>query len=176
MIDLAAGELKTPEFLALNPLGQIPVLVDGDVVLRDSTAIMVYAAMKWDSEGKYLPSDPEGAALVQSWLATTTKEQAQGPAAARVAVIFGNSRNMEAEEKTAKLLDTLFEPHLAKNDWLVGNAPTIADIANYSYIAMLVDTEVDIANWPATQAWVKRVEALDGFEAITPAAEMMAPA
>lgn len=174
VVDLAAGDLKKPDFLALNPLGQIPVYVEGDTVLRDSTAILVYAAKRYDPSGKWLPSDPVKAAEVQAWLATASKEMAQGPAAARIAVVFGNTTNPDAIAKTETLFDTLLEPHLAKRDWLVGDGPTIADIANYSYTAMLVDTDIDLGRWPAIAAWVKRVEAIDGFLAVVPAAELMA--
>ena len=51
---------RTPEFLALNPFAQIPVLRDGDVILSDSNAIMVYLARRYDREGRWLPEDPVG--------------------------------------------------------------------------------------------------------------------
>ena len=57
---------RTPEFLALNPFAQIPVLRDGDVTLSDSNAIMVYLARRYDREGRWLPDDPVG--QVQRWL------------------------------------------------------------------------------------------------------------
>ena len=74
VVDLANNAHKSPEFLALNAFGQVPVLVDGDVVIRDSAAILTYLASKYDTSGYWLPKDPALAAEVAAWLTTSTKE------------------------------------------------------------------------------------------------------
>ena len=66
-VDLAAGAHKQPEFLALNPFGQVPVIDDNGTVIADSNAILVYLAKKYDN-GAWLPEDPVAAAAVQRWL------------------------------------------------------------------------------------------------------------
>ena len=63
-----AAVRNTPAFLTLNPLGQIPVLQDGDVTLADSNAILVYLAKRYAPDGQWLPEQPAAAARVQRWL------------------------------------------------------------------------------------------------------------
>ncbi|MDU6136334.1 glutathione S-transferase family protein, partial [Bradyrhizobium sp.] len=64
-VDLSGGAQKRPDFLALNPFGQVPVLVEGDAVIPDSNAILVYLARRYDESGRWLPRDPLGQAQVQ---------------------------------------------------------------------------------------------------------------
>ena len=77
-VDLAAGEQRTRAFEDLNPFRQVPVLVDGATVVRDSSAILVYLARKF-GRGAWLPVDAEGEARVQEWLATASTAIADGP-------------------------------------------------------------------------------------------------
>jgi glutathione S-transferase len=77
IVDLAAGEHKSPEFLKLNRFGQLPVLVDGDTVIADSNAILVYAARKF-GRSDWLPDTPEAAASVQRWLSVAAGQIAYG--------------------------------------------------------------------------------------------------
>ena len=77
-VDFMAGQHKTPEYLAMNPLGQIPILQDEDLILRDSQAILVYLASQYGSEA-WLPNDPVGLGLVMQWLSTAANEIARGP-------------------------------------------------------------------------------------------------
>lgn len=177
ILDLLTGEHQQPEFLKLNPLGQVPTLVDGDVVIRDSTAILTYLALKFDSERTWLPEDPILAAHVQSWLATSVKEIFEGPCGARITKFFGYPMDYDTTvEKTHSLIKTLFEPHLGQNEWLVGDAPTIADIANYGYLAMVEEAGVSIADYPNLRAWIARVETLNGFKKMIPLAQLMGQA
>lgn len=81
-VDLANGAHKAPEFLKLNPFGQVPVLVDNDIVITDSNAILVYLAKRF-GKTDWLPESPAGAAAVQKWLSVAAGEIAYGPAAAR---------------------------------------------------------------------------------------------
>lgn len=173
-VDFFKGEHKTAEFLALNPLGQVPVLVDGTIVVRDSTAALVYLALKYDPSRQWLPEEPVLAAEVQQWLAISTKEVFDGPGTARMIKIFNAPRDhAEAVAKTDALLSQLFENHLAARDWLVGEQPTIADIANYGYIAAVTEGEVDLALYPNTQAWVRCMENYHGFAPMPPAAAFL---
>ncbi|MFT5721433.1 MAG: glutathione S-transferase, partial [Motiliproteus sp.] len=67
-VDLMKGEQKSPEFLTKNPLGQVPVLEDGDITISDSNAIIYYLASTYDPDRSWLPTNPEKAAAVQSYL------------------------------------------------------------------------------------------------------------
>ena len=166
-VNMIEGEHKTESFLKLNPLGQVPVLKDDDLVLRDSTAMLVYLATKYDGHRCWLPEAPKLAAQIQQWLATSVKELALGPAVARSANVFGREVNYEeAVERSCRLLSSLYEPHLEVNSWLVGEHATIADLANYSYIAVADEGGLDMQSYPNIRAWLSRVEALEGFEAM----------
>jgi glutathione S-transferase len=160
-VELVEGEQRSPVFLGLNPFGQVPVL--GDVVLRDSSAILVYLGRKY-GRGEWLPVDAEGEARVQEWLATATNEVAQGPAFARLITVFGVDGDLaEAQERSHALLD-LFDRHLADHAFLAADGPTIADVANYSYIALAPDGGVSLDPHAPVRAWIERLEKLPGFE------------
>lgn len=170
VLDFFKGEHKTPEFLTLNPLGQLPVLVDDNTIIRDSTAALVYLALQYDPDRQWLPKDPKLAAEVQQWLAISTREVFEGPGTARMIKIFNAPRNYdEAVKKTDELLHSLFEARLKENDWLVDNHPTIADVSNYGYIAAVTEGKINLESYPNTYNWVKRLEAYPGFTPMPPA-------
>lgn len=161
-VDIPGGANRTPEFLALNPFGQVPVLRDGETVVADANAILVYLAKK-TGRSDWLPEDPAGAAAVQRWLSVAAGELAYGPAAARLITVFG--AQLDADEVIARahvLLERL-EAHLASRDWLAAAYPTVADIALYSYLAGAPEGNVDLAPYAAVRAFLQRVEALPGF-------------
>lgn len=163
-VDLAAGAHKTPEFLAMNPNGQVPVLEDGDTVVSDSNAILVYLARKYAPD--WIPNDPAGEAAVQQWLTLAAGEIAFGTCAARLITVFGAPLDAGfATETAAKALSKL-EAGLQGRDWLVSDRPTIADVAAYSYTAHAPEGNVSLDPYPNVRAWLARFEALDGFEAM----------
>ena len=161
-VDLAAGEHRTPAFLALNPFGQVPVLVDDSVVVADSNAILVYLAKKL-GRTDWLPEDPARAAAVQRWLSVAAGELAYGPAAARLITVFGARLNAEEVIARAHVLLERLEARLANRAWLADDHPTIADVALYSYLAGAPEGNVDLAPYAAVRAFLQRVEALPGF-------------
>jgi len=161
-INVKNGEQKTPEFLNLNQWGQVPVLVDGDLVLRDSQAILVYLARHYGGES-WLPNDAEAMSLVMQWLSTAVHDIQQGFAAARVYHLFG--RQLDIETATARAYGVLkvMNQHLAQRQWLELNCPTIADIACFPYIALAEDGKISLANYPYVVDWITRVKQLPGY-------------
>ena len=163
--DLAAGAHKAPDFLALNRFGQLPVLVDGDIVIADSSAILVYAAKKF-ARTDWLPEAPAQAAAVQRWLSVAAGQIAFGPAAARLVTVFGAGFNPDEVIARAHGVLKVIDAELEGRDWIIGSAaPTIADIALYSYIANAPEGNVDLASYANVNAWLDRVAALPGFVA-----------
>jgi glutathione S-transferase len=161
-LDLKAGEHKTEAFLKLNPFGQVPVIDDDGTVVADSNAILVYLAGKYD-DGRWLPRDPVGAARVQRWLSVAAGQIAFGPAAARLITLFGAPYQAADVIARATALFKIMERTLDETPWLAGQAPTIADVAGYSYIARAEEGNVPLAPYPNLRAWLARVEALPGF-------------
>lgn len=162
-VDLAAGEHKSEEFLALNKFGQLPVLVDGDIVVADSNAIMVYAAKKL-GRTDWLPDAPDTLAAVQRWLSVAAGQIAFGPAAARLITVFGAGFDADEVIGRAHQILATIEDELEGKNWITGGAqPTIADVALYSYIARAPEGNVDLSSYARVNAWLERIEGLDGF-------------
>jgi glutathione S-transferase len=162
-VDLLNGAQKQPAFLAKNPFGQIPVLEDGEVTLADSNAILVYLASRYDRYRQWLPQDPLGAAQVQRWLSIAAGELAHGPAAARLVALFGLPLDGARARTIAEALYTVLDAELKARPFLVGEAPTIADVALYSYTAHAPEGGVLLEPYPSVRAWLQRIEALPGF-------------
>lgn len=162
-VDLMKGEHKSESFLKMNPAGQVPVLVDNGTVVNDSNAILVYLATHYANGTNFYPSDAVSIANVQRYFSAAAGPIASGPAAARLVTVFGASLDAEQAIDTAHTVLTKFEADLDGNDWLVGNAATLADIATYAYIAHAPEGNVDLAKYPNVRAWLTRIEALDNF-------------
>lgn len=162
-LDLAAGEHKQPEYLKLNRFGQVPVLVDGETVIADSNAILVYAAKKF-GRTDWLPETPAEAAAVQRWLSVAAGQIAFGPAAARLITVFGAGFDAAEVIGRAHAVLAVIDAELAGRDWIASvSLPSIADIALYSYIARAPEGNVDLSGYPEVKAWLSRIEALPGF-------------
>jgi len=161
-VDLPSGAHKTPEYLALNAFGQVPVIDDKGLILADSAAILVYLALKY-GQGRWLPTDPVGAAHVQRWLSVAAGPIAFGPARARLITVFGAPFDAEDAISRSHALLKVVEHELNQSSYLVGDTPTIADVAGYSYIAHAPEGNVSLADYPNVRAWLARIEALPGF-------------
>ena len=161
-VDLLRGEHKRPEFLAMNPLGQVPVIEDGDLTLADSNAILVYLAGRYDDSGRWLPREPEAMARVQRWLSIAAGPLFSGPGLARVEVLFKRPRDPRRHEVAAQLF-TIMDAQLAAQPFLAGDGPTIADLALYTYTAHAPEGGVSLEPYGHLRAWLGRIEALPGF-------------
>ena len=160
-VDLTKGEQNNDEFLQLNPFGVVPVLVDGPVVLRESTAILTYLARTYGPE--WLPTEPAALAEVQAWLATATKDIVTGPGAARLVTVFNAPLDQAALIASSHKLLKIIDSHLGGRDWLALERPTIADVAAYSYIAHAPEGHVSLDEYANIRRWIAAVEQLPGF-------------
>ncbi|WP_335944988.1 glutathione S-transferase [Pseudomonas sp. G166] len=161
-VDLAKGAHKQADFLALNAFGQVPVIDDDGVVLADSNAILVYLAQKY-GKGRWLPTDPIGAARVQRWLSVAAGPIHSGPATARLITVFGAPYNAEDVIARSHNLLKIIDQELSNSAYLTGDVPTIADVAGYSYIAHAPEGNVSLEDYVHVRAWLARIEALPGF-------------
>lgn len=163
----APGGVRASEaFRKLNPLGQIPVLQDGELTLADSNAILVYLCKRYAPGSSWLPEDAAGAAAVQRWLSIAAGEVMYGPASARAHALWGAPCDTARAHAVAARLLGFMESHLAGRSFLAGAHPTIADLACYSYVRHAPEGGIGLGGLPALHAWFARIEALPHFVAM----------
>ncbi len=158
VMDLRAGEHRTPEFLAKNPNGKIPLLEDGDTMMWESNAIIAYLASKQDTS--LWPKSQARYDIIRwlSWeschwtpaINTYISEHIfkQDPADPAV---------LEKADKNLKRFTAALNAQLENNNYLVGNDFTLADIAVASPLMYIEQAQIPIANYPIIQRWFERV-------------------
>jgi glutathione S-transferase len=167
VIDLTKGAHQTPAYLAINPTGRTPTLVDGDFTLWESNAILVYIAGK--SANPLWPNDARTRVDIGRWLfwqlAHWGAEACQPLTFQRLVKKFLNlgppdeaavAKATEAFNKEAKMLDA----RLAKQKYLVGNALTIADFAVAAPLFYAKQSEMPLGPYANLGGWLERVAAL----------------
>ncbi|WP_071910806.1 glutathione S-transferase family protein [Aeromonas sp. SCS5] len=160
-VDIAAGETQTPDFLAMNPNGKIPVLelAPGDL-LAESNAILFYLA-----QGSPLwPTEPRLQADVLKWMFFEQYSHEPYIAVARFIVRYlGRPESQEARLDGLKAGGekalAVMEQQLKKSPYLCGEVPTIADIALYAYTHVAEEGIFSLQGWPAIRDWIARIEA-----------------
>ncbi len=166
MINGSEREHKSAEFLALNSFGQVPVLIDGEIVIRDSQAILVYLARTYGGSQWFPIDNTLALTQITAWLSVAANEITRGPNALRLHHKFGRDINVDDATKiTAHLLNVL-NTHLSEHEWLVTTQITIADLALYTYLALANEGHVDISLYPAIEKWFARIEALPGYKSM----------
>lgn len=174
-VDMMAGEHRGEAFLALNPNGQVPVLVDGDFVLAESNAILRYLCTKHALDDWY-PRDAPARGLVDQWLDWTQCRLA--PATGNIVfntLFLGENGDKVAVEKGQEMLATLvpiLEQRLSRSAYVAGAAPTIADLAVFSCLSQLALVDARPAT-SAISAWYDGMAALKG---VSVAEGLQAPA
>jgi GST-like protein len=158
-IDLGAQDQKSPEFLAMNPNGRIPVIVDRDAddfAVFESGAIMIYLAEK---AGKLLPTDPKGRSQVIQWL--MFQMGGIGPMMGQANVFFRYFPEkiqpaIDRYQNESRRLFEVLETRLSKHQWLTDEY-SIADIANWSWVRIHGWSGVSIEGLPGLQDWMERM-------------------
>lgn len=162
-VNLLKGEHKQPPYLAINPFGQVPALIDGDVTLANSQGILTYLARQYGGED-WLPTDAVSLSRVVRWLSIAAGEVRQGPETARLCHLFGiKSINLDRAIEKAEFILTQLNDHLSSHTWLEFERPTVADIAVFPYIALAPDGQVSLDAYPHVLAWIDRIKHLPGF-------------
>lgn len=173
-VDIRKGAQKDPGYLALNPNGKVPLLVDGDLVLAESGAILVHLA---ETTGRLLPAAPAARARAFQWL--FFQLSASGPA-------FGQSgywRKLAPEPNEAAIaryrgeaerLADLMDAHLAADEWFAGDEYTIADIAHFGWIWRREFAGVALDGRPHLARWTAAMEARPAVQRGVAAAQSLA--
>ncbi len=164
-MNLLNKEQMNPEFLKLNPLHKVPVLDDDGFIIRDSAAILVYLARRYDRHEWY-PDDPVGMGKIQQWLSFSVNEVFNGLAISRAIVIFKRAMDLELARSIAKTALGEMERRLTDHEWLALDRFTIADLACYPYTALIHEGELTLDDCPSIRAWCKRIEALPNYAAM----------
>ena len=167
---------RTPDYLALNPTGRAPTLVDGDLILWESNAIMQYLASR--AANTLWPNDARARADIMRWqswqLAHWGKEACEPLIFQRlVKKIVGLgapdeamlAKGTEAFNREARVLDA----HLSNRPYLVGNAVTLADFAVAAPLFYSKEAELPVAPYARLQDWFTRVSALPAWRDTAPA-------
>jgi glutathione S-transferase len=161
LIDLFKGDNRTPQFLALNPNGMIPVLVDGDVVLWEASAINLHLAEKFGSD--LLPSGADRPLALQ-WMFWAGEHWRQGPPALFteriVKPIMGvpeDPRTIADAEASVRKFAAILEAHLKDRRYLVGDRFSLADIDLAATFTHLSRTHPPYAEYPNVMAWHQRL-------------------
>jgi glutathione S-transferase len=142
-------------YLALNPRGQVPTLVDGDTVLWGSTGIFVYLASR---------RDPADLGRVMQWLELAQNEISTGLFRARAIARFGYGNLDTARQDGAVALHVLEKRLAAGGSWLAGaDAPTIADIACFPYVALSPEGGFDLGACPGILRWIGGIKEIPGY-------------
>ncbi|MBS1212094.1 MAG: glutathione S-transferase [Proteobacteria bacterium] len=161
-VDLAGGEQRGAEYLQFNPFGQVPVLDDAGLIIRDSQAILVYLVKRYGGAA-WWPDDAYRLAQITAWLSTAANEIFHGPALLRVHHKFGRAIDTDRARQTADKVLGIVENHLESHDWLVGDSVSIADLAVYPYLALAPEGGIDIGAYPNIVAWFGRLRAMPGY-------------
>ncbi len=161
-VDFFNGETRTPEFRALNAMGEVPVLVDGDTVLTQSGVILDYLSSKTGKFGGRSAAERRDVLRWMFWDTHKLSGQA-GPCRFMMNFIPEEKRPegvipfLQGRLKSAyKVLDG----HLANRSWIAGDGPTVADFACCGYLYYPEPFGFDRADWPSIDAWLERIAAL----------------
>lgn len=167
-VDVFPGrEQRSRRYLRLNPLGQLPIITDGEFVLRGAEAILAYLAHRYDQAKTWLPGDPVMFGEVMSWLGFAGSEL-QSAALARLHSIFEVELDGAAAAGAARRAFRIMDDHMTKREfsggrWFVGGRSTIADIALYPAIALSRDFDIEHDEFPALRRWMRRMRGIPGF-------------
>ena len=149
LLDMQAGEHRNPEFLAINPIGKVPAIVEGDFQLWESGAILFYLAQKYGN----LPTSPEEQAIINQWILFGNATLGPG--------IFVEANREREMSKLMTPLNQIFE----KQQFLLGDELTVADVAVGSilgYIPMML--KLDLSEYPAVVDYIKRISERPAFQ------------
>jgi glutathione S-transferase len=156
VLDIAGGKVRTPEYRQVNPFGRVPFIVDDGFGLAESNAIL-----QWLARGsRLLPAGAREQALVQQWMFF---EQNQVELSIGVPRFWRKFRIEQPatlfEHYDARAVSALkvLERHLAKRQWFVGEAYSVADLALFAYTHLAPEAGHDLSQFPAVSAWIRRV-------------------
>jgi glutathione S-transferase len=167
-VDVHPGrEQLSPRYLALNPLGRLPILVDGATVLYGPEAILAYLAHTYDPARTWLPQEPANYGAVMLWLGFVASEL-RAASLARLHRMLEVPADATALDRQIRQAFCIMDDHMTHREfddarWFVGSSPTIADIALFPAFVLSRDFEIEHEAYPALRRWMRRVRTIPGF-------------
>ncbi len=162
-VDFFNGEARSPDFRAINPMGEVPVMVEGDLTLTQSGAIQAHVARR---SGR-MAGVEDGEVL--RWLLWDNHKLSSQAGTARFLSNF-----VPEEKRPAPVIDfvkarlnsayKVLDAHLAGRDWIAGKAPSIADCACAGYLYYPEPFGFSRADWPSIDAWLSRLSEQPGWQ------------
>jgi len=155
-IEIGEAGARKPEFLALNPNGRLPLIVDGDFVLPESLAITLYLAKKY-AQGALYPTALEDEARVWQWSFWAAAEVDRGVNIWSLHAVRLPPDERDAGEEALKVLAAPFavlDAALSENPYLLGSDFTVADLNVAAVVSRAVD--MDLSAWPHLKNWLVR--------------------
>lgn len=157
-VDYRDGGTRVPEYLAVNPNGRIPTLVDGDLILYESSAINHYLADRYDGGIRAVEVEDRARALMWSFWSANEIENLLRPLIRNRLAVHPSDRDPEAADSAEALLErplSILDEHLSGKTHLVGDRFSVADI-NVAYgLDWLPLVDVRIDRWPALKQWIE---------------------
>ncbi len=169
-VDFFGGGARDPAFRAVNPMGEVPVLVDGDRVLTQSGVILHHIARQSGQLGGQLgAADPAAADEIWRWILWDNHKLSTQIGTVRFLMNF-----LPADKRPEGVIPFLqgrlraayavLDAHLAARDWVAGAGPSIADLSCCGYLYYPEPFGFDRADWPAIGRWLDRIAALPGWK------------
>jgi glutathione S-transferase len=167
-IDMFPGqEHRKPAMLALSPLGTMPVLQDGELVVHGTSAVLLYLAKAHDPAQLWLPDDPMAFGDVVKWLGFFEKGLSCA-VEARLQSLFDTPGDEAALRAGARKAFRIMDDHMTirhfdGQEWFSGDGPTLADLALFPSFALSRDFGIDHGEYPALRRWIRHFRSLKGF-------------
>lgn len=168
-VDFFPGEEHTQTaYKRISPLGQLPALVDGDLVLDEVNAILVYLAQVYDSSKLWYPQDDVRLlAKINNWMSFSARF-ADVAGAARLNSALSFDADIDTVMAQATQMLEVLDDHVQHQDWqalpwLIGDAPTVADLACFPHVALAEDGGLSLDRYPGIRHWLTHFKSLPGF-------------
>lgn len=165
-VDFFNGEARSPAYLELNPMGEVPVMIDGDVTLTQSGVMQDYISSK---TGKFGGRSAAERRDILRWMFWDNHKMSSQCGTTRFLMNFLPPKKRPAEviaflQGRLKAAFKVLDGELANKDWLVGDQPTIADFACCGYLYYPEPFGFDRADWPNIDRWLDGIAALPGWK------------
>ncbi|MBK1990469.1 glutathione S-transferase family protein [Sphaerospermopsis aphanizomenoides BCCUSP55] len=149
LLDMKAGEHRQPDYLAINPIGKVPAIVDGDFQLWESGAILLYLVEKYGNK----TLSPEERAIFSQWVLFGNSTLATG--------IFVEANREKEMPRLLTVLNEIFE----RQPFLLGNEFTVADVAVGSILGYIpIMLKLDLTPYPAVLNYIQKISQRPAFQ------------